>query len=272
MARKLLDAGHRVTVYNRSPEPAKALVAEGATEAATPREAAEQSEIVIAMVTDDDASRAVWLDEKTGAIHGLGEGSMAIESSTLTLRWVRRLAGALESRGADFLDAPVAGSRPQAEAGQLIYLVGGSEVAFERAMPVLEVMGGAIHHVGPLGHGMVLKLAVNGFFGLQVAAMGELLGMVRRAGVDEARALEILGKMPVTSPAAKGAGALMVSRNFAPMFPIDLVEKDFRYLLETARGLEADLPASAVMREIYARAIAEGYGNDNVTGVAQLFL
>ncbi len=272
MARKLLDAGHQVAVYNRSPERARALEAEGATVAATPRQAAERSEMVISMVTDDDASRAIWLEESTGAIHGLGEGTIAIESSTLTLAWVRRLAEALGSRGTDFLDAPVAGSRPQAEAGQLVYLVGGAPSAFERAKPLLEVMGAAIHHVGPLGQGMVLKLAVNSLFSLQVAAMAELLGLVRKAGIDENRAVEVLGQMPVTSPAAKGAAALIAARDFAPMFPIDLVEKDLRYLLESARSVEAEVPATAAVRELYARAINEGYGDNNIAGIARLFL
>lgn len=271
MARNLLKAGHEVTVYNRSPERAEMLESEGARRAETPREAAEVSEVVICMVAEDESSQAVWLDEQTGAAHGLGEGAIAVESSTLTPDWVQELAGKIRGRGAGFLDAPVVGSRPQAEAGQLIYLVGGETRTFERARPVLEVMGGAIHHVGTAGQGAALKLAVNALFGVQVAAIGELLGMIRKLGVEEGKAVEILGQTPVMSPAAKGVAGLMQTRNFAPTFPIDLVEKDFRYVVEAASGVDAKTPTSAAVRDVYALAKEAGYGEDNIAGVAQLF-
>ncbi len=271
MSRNLLKAGHEVTVYNRSPERAQTLESEGATPAETPREAAERSEIVVSMVADDDASRDIWLSEETGASSGLGEGTVAIESSTLTPDWVWELSEKIRGRGAGFLDAPVVGSRPQAEAGQLIYLVGGETRTFERVRPVLEVMGGAVHHVGPIGQGAVLKLAVNALFGVQVAAVGELLGMVRKLGVKESKAIEILGQTPVMSPAAKGVAGLMESRNFAPTFPIDLVEKDFRYVVEAARSVDAKTPTSTAVHEVYKLARKSGYGDDNIAGVAQLF-
>ena len=123
-------------------------------------------------------------------------------------------------------------------------------------------MGGAIRHVGPAGQGMALKLAVNALFAAQVAALAELLGLLRRAGVDQAAA--------VASPALKGAAGQMLARSFAPLFPIDLVAKDLRYLEETARGLDADVPTSAV-RQVFARAAGAGYGEDHIAGVAQLF-
>ncbi len=180
MAKKLLEAGHDVVAYNRTGERARALEAEGATRAESPREAAARSDIVIGMVTDDDASRAVWLDANTGAIGGLREGAVAIESSTLTSAWVRELADAVTARGAGFLDAPVVGSRPQAEAGQLIYCVGGAAETLNKARGGLSAMGAAIHHVGPVAAGIATKLAVNALFGIQVAALGEMLGMVRK--------------------------------------------------------------------------------------------
>ena len=271
MARNLLKADHDVTVYNRSPERAEMLESEGAGRTETPREAAERSEIVVSMVADDDASQGVWLNEETGAAHGLGEGALAIESSTLTPDWVQELAETIRVRGAGFLDAPVVGSRPQAEAGQLIYLVGGETRTFERARPVLEVMGGAIHHVGPAGQGAMLKLAVNALFGVQVATIGELLGMIRKLGIEEGKAIGILGQTPVMSPAAKGMAGAMEARNFAPTFPIYLVEKDFRYVVEAARSVDAKTPTSAAVREVYELAKESGYGGDNIAGVAKLF-
>jgi len=166
----------------------------------------------------------------------------------------------------------VVGSRPQAEAGQLVYLVGGDPDALARATPILGAMGGAIHHVGLIGQGMALKLVVNALFAIQVAALGELLGLLGKAGVNEGVAVEILGQLPVTSPALKGAAALMMTRSFAPLFPIDLVEKDLRYIVETARGMDAAVPTATAVRDVYAQAIGAGHGGDHIAGVAQLFL
>src|ERR1700722_20275891 len=151
MAARLLGAGHQVSVYNRSAGPAHKLVAAGAVAGKTPRAAAEGAEIVIAMVRDNEASRAIWCDEQDGALRGLGAGAVAIESSTLTPTWVKELGAKLQQRGANFLDAPVVGSRPQADAGQLIHLVGGDADIFVRAKGVLSSLGSAAHHVGPVG-------------------------------------------------------------------------------------------------------------------------
>jgi 3-hydroxyisobutyrate dehydrogenase-like beta-hydroxyacid dehydrogenase len=123
MAANLLKAGHAVTVWNRSP--AKTLVTAGAQLAASPKAAAQGADFVIAMVRDDDASRDLWLSPETGAFAGLSQGAVAIESSTLTANWARTLGEEAKQRGLTFLEAPVAGSRPQAEAAQLVYFVGG---------------------------------------------------------------------------------------------------------------------------------------------------
>lgn len=240
--------------------------------AATPREAAAGADVVISMVTDDEASRGLWLDADTGALGGLQAGALAIESSTLTPGWVRDLAGRMAEREASFLDAPVAGSRPQADAAELIYLVGGADDALERARPLLEAMGGTIHHVGPTGQGALMKLIVNAYFAIQAAAMGEVLGLARQNGLDDTRAADLLAGTPVTSPALRGIIGQMRARSFAPLFPIDLVEKDLRYAVEAAQHAGADAPVAEAARRQYARAQAEGYGGDNIAGVAQVYL
>ncbi len=271
MAARLLDAGHDVSVFNRTPERGAELEARGARPAATPRKAVAGAEMVIAMLRDDAASRTVWLDPETGALGGLGAGALAIEASTLTPGWVRDLAPAVAQAGGRFLEAPVAGSRPQAEAGQLIYFLGGEAEAVEAARPLLELLGGALHHVGPAGHAAVVKLAVNALFGVQVAAVAEILGLFRKAGLDAGAAAAVLGETPVLSPAAKGAAGLMLAGNFAPQFPIDLVAKDFGYVAEAAAGTGAEMPTAAAVRQVYVRAAEAGLGGDNIAGVAQLF-
>jgi 3-hydroxyisobutyrate dehydrogenase-like beta-hydroxyacid dehydrogenase len=132
-------------------------------------------------------------------------------------------------------------------------------------------MGGAIHHIGPVGSGMVLKLAVNGLFGVQVAALAELLAMVQKAGVDRDRAIEVVGAMSITSPAVKWVAGLMAARAFEPLFPIDLVEKDFGYIVAAAERAGAEVPTAAAVRAVYARARDAGHGADNISGVIQVF-
>jgi 3-hydroxyisobutyrate dehydrogenase len=271
MAASLLKAGYEVTVWNRTAARAQPLQALGATLAATPREAASGADAVISMLRDDEASRSAWLDAQHGALAGMAAGSIAIESSTLTPAWVRALAQAAQSRGVEFLDAPVAGSRPQAEAGQLIYLVGGKTDTLERAQALLKSMGGAVHHAGEVGSGAVVKLMVNALFGIQVAAMAELLGWAQRSGLDASKALVIMGSTPVASPAAKMAGQGMLAGNFAPMFPLELVEKDFGYALDSSSDAQSKLPLVQSTHAVMKNAIALGYERDNLTALAKLY-
>lgn len=271
MALRLLRAGHEVTVYNRSPAGAAPLIAAGAELAASPRDAAARCSVVISMVRDDAASRAIWLDAEVGALGGLREGSIAIESSTLSIGWVQELAGLVRQRSAEFLDAPVVGSRPQAEAGQLVYLVGGEAAALAEVRCLLSTMGSAIHAIGPAGHGAAMKLAVNAYFAIQLAALGEIFGLLRHCGLAEAEAAALLDGLPVMSPAAKAAAAAMVQRNYAPMFPIALVEKDLLYAAQAADGSGADLPLVRAAHGLFKAASARGLGGNNISGIAQLF-
>ncbi len=272
MAARLLAAGHQVTAWNRSAGRTAPLVDQGARAADTPAEAASGAEVVIAMLRGDEASEIVWCDPETGAAAGMAEGTLAIECSTLTVEWTRRLGEALSGRGLGFVDAPLAGSLPQAEAGKLIFFAGGPGARLKPAQPLLLAMGAVVHHAGPaVGSGMAVKLMVNSLFGLQVAAVAELLALGEALGVPVIRAAEILGETPVLSPAAKGAAAAMVARAFAPMFPIDLVEKDFGYVAATAGAAGAAVPLSEAARAVFAEAKAAGYGGDNITGVAQLY-
>ncbi len=272
MAANLVKAGFAVTVWNRSPQAAAPLAALGAQVATTPRAAAQGAEIVIAMVMDDAASSQVWLHPETGALGGLRAGSIAIESSTVTPSWIAELSAAVAGTGATLLDAPVAGSLPQAEARQLIVMVGGDTAAFEAAQPVLSAMGSAVHHVGPTGQGITLKLAVNALLGIQVAAMGELLGYLQKSGLPPSQALDLLAGMPVASPAAIGAARLMAAGDFAPRFPVDLIVKDFGYAESSAGRLGAELPVTATAGAVFERLRDLGFGAANMSAVARLFL
>jgi 3-hydroxyisobutyrate dehydrogenase len=271
VAENLLKAGYKVVIYNRTKRKVEPLLEQGAIYAPTPRAAAEQAEVVISMVTDDQASCHIWLDPETGAADALGSNQIAIESSTLTVAWTQELAAAIQQRGARFLDAPVVGSRPQAEAGKLIYLVGGDAPTLAEVKDIFLATSAAVHHVGPVGQAMALKLAVNALFGIQVAALAETIGWLQQAGINPEQAMACLGELPVTSPAAKVAGSLIVNQQHAPLFPIELVEKDCRYTVATAQSLGAATPVTAAIQQVYQQAIAQGYSQSNITGVAQLY-
>ncbi len=268
MTARLRAAGHELTVWNRSEARA---TPEGTVRAPTPAAAAEGADLVISMVRDDQASHSIWLGEH-GALTAMQENAIGIECSTLSLPFTGELATAFRNAERQFLDAPLAGSRPQAEAGQLIFLVGGPERALEIARPALEAMGSAIHHAGENGAGTLVKLMVNTLFGAQLAAMGELIGMARRSGHDATRVIEIATATPVASPALKLASAAMLGDAFPPAFPIDLVSKDFRLVVTSAAALGTNTPLSETLRAIYTAAVQEGYGADNITGIVQRYL
>ncbi|MEM9294017.1 MAG: NAD(P)-dependent oxidoreductase [Acidobacteriota bacterium] len=274
MARRLLDAGYPLRVWNRTPKAANPLVEAGAERAESPRAAAEGAAYAISMVRDDEAAQRVWLAED-GALGGLEEGAIAIESSTVTPTWAKELANALREAGAQLLEAPVLGSRPQAEAGQLIYLLSGPEAVQRAAEPVLQHLGGRILPVGAPGEGYgqaaVAKLAINTYFATQAAALGEALTALRGAELADEAIVELLSGLPVVAPALAGLLGAMSAGRFAPLFPIDLVEKDLGYFLE--HGATGNHPASLARatREIFALAKERGHGSDHISGIVQLF-
>lgn len=269
MARRLIDAGMSVRLYNRSAESAERL--SGGVVAASPREAAQGADVVMSVVTDDDAARAIWLDPERGALAGLGPHAIAVESSTVTPAWIETLDRAVREHGATLVDAPVVGSRPQAEAGQLVHLAGGPTEAIATLAPVLGAIGQRVHHVGPVGHGTAMKLVVNALFGMQVAALAEMLGFATRSGIEPATALEILAGLPTTSPALVGIGAAIGAGKFDPMFPIALVAKDFRYATEAARAIEARVPLTEVTAQAFADAAEAGLGEQNINAIARRY-
>lgn len=271
MARNLTTGTHELWVHNRTRERADELLERGAIWADSPREAAANAEFVITMVTDDEAARAVWLAPKTGAIHGLADSALAIESSTVSPTWVRELDASLKTNGNRLVDAPVAGTRPQAEASVLAYLVGGDLNDVERARPIFEALGKVVLHAGPVGMGAVLKLAVNALLGTQVAVMGELLGLMSREGIAVPRAVELLSALPVTSPALAGLSGLIAEGEFAPMFPVDLVSKDIGYA-HAAAGSSTPTPVLAGVAAAFESAVAAGFGAENIQAVAKLSL
>jgi len=249
----------------------QAAVALGAKSAATPREAAEGAEFVLTMLTDDEASKAVWMTPDMGALAGLGADAIAIEISTVSPDWLKALAAAVEAAGAQLLDAPVVGSLPQAEAAQLVVLAGGAEAAFSKAKPVLDGIAHAVHHVGPQGQGSTMKLAANALLAIQVTAIAETLTALDKSGIAPKRALKILSGLPVMSPAGNGFAGLMVTGDYAPRFTAALIAKDLRYAIAEAGETKARVPVLEAARGVFDDLCAQGLGGENISAAIKVY-
>ncbi|MGL4313726.1 MAG: NAD(P)-dependent oxidoreductase [Sphingomonas sp.] len=267
MAERLITGGHDLVVWNRSAA-ATAPFDGRATIAASPRDAAKGADIVIGMVRDDAAARDIWLGD-AGALGGMAAGAIAIESSTVTPAQAAQFHAAAAAHGVDALDAPVSGSLPQAAAGQLVFLVGGDAAVLDRATPALNSMGSAIHHVGATGAGSRIKLAINALLGIQVAAAAELLGVLSAQGIAIEKAAEVIGAVPVASLALKNYMAGMAAGQFAPMFPVAMIDKDLGYA--QAMAAKATLPVTAAAHEVYRQGGAAGLGAENMNAIVKLY-
>lgn len=269
MAANILKAGHQVTVWNRTPSKAEELVINGARLADTPSQAAQDADFIIAMVRDDHASKEVWLDPDTGAFGSMKKGAIAIDSSTLSVNWVKELNQHASERNIPFIEAPVSGTRPQADSGQLIYLVGGKQEAYENSKELLETMGSVINYTGEVGNGALAKLCTNTLLGMQVATLAELISTLQRQqGADIVKIISALSSTAPWSASANGISAMMLNQMFAPMFPIELIEKDFSYTLE-ATGYTT--PAIEAVRDVFRKGIDNGIGDENMTAVIKLY-
>ena len=268
MAQNLLKAGHTVTVYNRTPAKAETLRTAGARVAAAPAEAARDAEFVIAMLADDQASRDVWFGSD-GALEAAGPGTVLIDSSTVSPVWVLELAAAAKQRGLEFLDAPVTGSRMQAAAGQLSFLVGGSDAGVAEATPVLQAMSKEIVHVGPVGSGAKLKLINNFLCGVQIASLAEGLTWIERSGLDRDKALAVLKGGAPGSPLLGAISARMESKNYEVNFLLRLMAKDLSYAETEAADEGVELSTAHVARELFDKAIAAGYGEADMSSVIE---
>jgi 3-hydroxyisobutyrate dehydrogenase len=268
MAKRLLGAGFPVAVYNRTAERAAPLAKEGAKVASSPRDAMAGAKIAISMVADDNASRGVWLGEN-GALAGAAAGTTLVESSTISVGWVRELARSASEKKCELIDAPVTGSKMQAAAGELNFLVGGSETALEAARPALSVMGRSMQHLGPAGSGALMKLINNFVCGVQAAALAEALALIERSGLDVGNALSVLTTGAPGSPLVKTFSERMATRTYTPHFHLRLMAKDLSYAIGEASQHSLDLSTAARALEVFNRAVQDGHGDEDISAVVE---
>ena len=268
MASRLISMGYPVSVYNRSRQKATSLSQAGAFVANTPREAAERSDVVIAMVADDAASRNVWLGEE-GALAGAETGSLLLESSTLSVGWVKEFYATASDKGCEFLDAPVTGTKPHAASGELFFMVGGSPEGFARARSVLSVLGREVLHLGPTGSGALIKLINNFVCGVEAAAFAEALAFVTAGGLDQEKSISVLANSALASPLIKRMLTSMAANDFSPNFPLKLMTKDLGYAIKEAERFGVPLRTAIPAAEVFKQALERGLGEQDFSAVVK---
>jgi 3-hydroxyisobutyrate dehydrogenase len=270
MARRLLAAGHELRVYNRTAAKARELVAHGARLAESPAAAAEGAGFIISMVGDDNASRRVWLGPDGVLAARLEADAVAIESATLSRRWVLELAAAVEGAGLGFIDCPVTGGPDGARAGALTLLVGADPKTLDAARGVLSAYASKIIRFGAPGAGTAYKLMVNLMGAAQAVALAEGLLLAERVGLDPALTGEALAKGAVASPLLEYLIERMVGGNHDEVyFSARWRHKDAAYALELACEVGQEMAISAAAAEVFAQATQQGLGERNSSVVIE---
>jgi 3-hydroxyisobutyrate dehydrogenase-like beta-hydroxyacid dehydrogenase len=262
MAGRYLDAGFKVTVWNRSKAKAEDLIARGAQWATSPEDAAIDADAVVTMVADDEASRAVWLS-KDGAAATMKAGTLAIECSTVSHAHALAMARELRSRGLIYIDCPVTGLPAAAASGKLTLLVGADAADLDKAQPYLAPIGSTVRHFGPVGTGTVFKLINNLMGAVQIASLAEGLAIAEQVGLDMKLVVEALSTGAVASPQVIRHSKRMAARDFAgASFTTALRHKDAAYAVALAESLLPAVPVSRAAVEAYANAKAHVADDD----------
>ncbi len=259
MAGHLIAAGHELALH-RVKEASRGLVEAGGTEAQSARAAAEGAEAVILMLPDTPDVEEV-LFGADGVAQGIGPGALVIDMSSISPVATKAFAARIEEQGALWLDAPVSGGEAGARNAALTIMCGGSEEAFAKARPLLEIMGKRITHVGPAGDGQTAKVCNQVIVGLTIEAVAEALTLARAAGADPARVREALLGGFADSTILKVHGERMIAETFDPGFRIALHRKDMSLAVESARALDVALPNAAAVQQMMNAAVARGDGD-----------
>jgi 3-hydroxyisobutyrate dehydrogenase-like beta-hydroxyacid dehydrogenase len=260
MARRLLDAGHPLTVWNRTAEKAKHLCAAGAATAASPKALAQTSDVVITMVTDSAASEQVSCGPN-GVLEGAHPGLVLIDMSSITPAVSRSIAERARAKGVSMLDAPVTGAPKVAFEGKLGIMVGGSRDTFEACLPILQVMGVKIVYAGGNSMGTTLKLVNNLILGVAIHASAEALVLAAKAGLDPRAVIEITSVGGARTGAMETRGPRMVQRDFTPHFSVNNMYKDLSNVVQLAEECGVSLPVAGAAREILRAAKSQGKGD-----------
>jgi 3-hydroxyisobutyrate dehydrogenase-like beta-hydroxyacid dehydrogenase len=267
MATNLVAAGHEVTVWNRTAGSRPEVP--GARAAASIAEAVRGQDVVLYCLSDDAAVRAVALGED-GVIAHVAAPTVVVDMSTISAALSDEEHAAYAERGIAMLDAPVFGSKGEAEAGGLWVVVGGDADTFARVRPVLEAVSESVHHMGPAGSGARMKLVGNLLVAAQLQSLGEGLTLARAAGLDLAKVLEVVAVTDFRTPIYDGVGAAVLADDYSPSFALRLMRKDVRLIGELAAQVGAPVPGAMVAAETLDAAMAAGLGGLNASALIKV--
>lgn len=271
MVQNFLKHGYKVHAWNHTLEQLEPLLAAGAQKADSPKAVAQAADIVIECVSDDDASRSVWLGQH-GMLAGASADKVLIAMSSLSLDWIDELAGLCKEKGYQFLDAPLTGSRPGAEGGTLKLLVGGEKSVLDQIRPQLAAISDKIYHFGPAGAGMRFKLILNTLSAIQIDAVAQAILLAQRAGLQTNDVHHALFDAPM------GPASPVVNSVFKGLddpqhlnFAVKLIEKDLRYAKAMAQQYDINFELLNITQADYAKAKDAGLADRDWTSIIELF-
>lgn len=268
MAQQILAHGHALSVYNRSRDRAADLEAAGARVAATPRDVALDAEVLVTVVSNDAALRGV-AEGPDGFIVGIAVGVVVLQMSTVGPDTTAWLDGEVQRRGGEMVDAPLLGSKPEAESGMLWVLAGGNDASIERARPVLDSVSQTVYHVGAMGQGTRLKLCNNLIVAGVVAAVAEGIALLEAGGVDPQQYIHILKDTNMPSRVWPGKATQMAAGDFAPRFSLDNMAKDVGLAMAFASSLGLELAQAAATRATLQRGAAAVGGDKDMAAAVE---
>jgi len=268
IAGRLLQ-GNQVYGTNRTASKASALTGRGLIWRDTPREVAEAAEVIFSMVTDDAALEAIT-SGTDGILAGLAPGKVYVDMSTVSPQASRRLAERVRSLGASMLDAPVSGSVTAAEDGSLAIMAGGPQEAFRAVEPLLRLLGRTVTYAGANGQALLLKLAINISLAVQMLAFSEGVLLAERGGIDPKLAARAMTESAIGSPMLRARAPLILDLPEQAWFDVQLMHKDIRLALETARELNVPLPSAAVTDGMLTKAEELGYARRDIAALFEV--
>lgn len=262
IAKRLLDAGHEVSGYNRTQAKAGSLIQAGLVWKNSPKEVAQAADITFSMVTDTAALSSIT-DGDDGILAGLSTGKVYVDMSTVSPKAIRLLAGRVAATGAQMLEAPVSGSLPAAVGGTLILYVGGDTETLEQIRPVLEQISQKIIYVGDNGQAIAMKIAINLNLPIQLVSLFEGVLLAERSGVSRAAALDGLLNSVAASTAMKYRGPFMLKMPDEVWFSASMMKKDIQIALELGEETGVDLKTAKLVNELLDQCIASGWSDED---------
>lgn len=268
MATHLLKNGTDLTVYNRSAKPMEDLAFLGAKTTASIDEAVENADIVFTMLSRPEVVESLMIEQ---GLASMKKNSLWIDCSTVDPAFTHKAHEAAKNQHILYMEAPVAGTKPQAEAGELVFFVGGEAHLLEKVEPFLKAMGSKVLHLGEVGKGASFKLVVNMMLGINMIAFSESVKLGETLGLDKNFLLDTIPNLPVSAPFLKSKAALVKAASYEPEFPLELLHKDMGLVKKSASERNLELSLTETAEELYQKAVRNNLGRKDMNAIHQIY-